>query len=268
MKRIYFITCLTALFALMSCSDDAEDLALDEEQTQEEGQNNESSEEGDFTSAEVQSILEMDETTSMFDTILSDLYFDNGTSNKSNDDCYSVEYFENGFVAQFNNCVLNETENINGTLNVSYGVGESSTTFTATFSDFFIGTIKVNGTRAYTLTVTEEETVSFEINSNINLEYEDDSVISESGTKVLAFIFEEGQDTLWNLQGTWTYQKDGNTYTIGGNVSKGLTCEYWSQGTMNISVNDLVVDIDFGDGTCDDQAVLTYPNGATQNITL
>jgi len=26
--------------------------------------------------------------------------------------------------------------------------------------------------------------------------------------------------------------------------------------------------VDFGDGTCDDQAVLTYPNGATQNITL
>lgn len=261
-----------ALFAFVSCSEDAEDLLMNEDQTeemQEEGQEEESSEEeGDFTSAEVQDILEMDETTSMFDTILSDLYFDNGTSSKSNNDCYTVEYFENGFIAQFNNCVLNETENVNGTLNVSYGVGESNTTFTATFSDFFIGTIKVNGTRSYVLTVTEQETVSFEISSNINLEFEDESVISESGTKVLSFIFEEGEDTLWNLQGAWTYQKDGNTYTIGGNVSKGLTCAYWSQGTMNISVNDLVVDIDFGDGTCDNQAVLTYPDNTTQNITL
>jgi hypothetical protein len=118
------------------------------------------------------------------------------------------------------------------------------------------------------LTETNEETISFEISSNINLEFEDGSVISESGTKVFAFVFEEVEDTLWNLQGTWTITKDGNTYTVGGNVSKGLTCEYWSQGAMNISVNELEVDIDFGDGTCDDQAVLTYPNGATQNVTL
>ena len=262
-----------ALFAFVSCSEDAEVVQLDEEnqteETQEEGQNEESSEEeGDFTSAEVRSIIEMDETTNMFDTVLSDLYFDNGSANKNGNECYSAEYFENGFVATFNNCVLNETENINGTLNVSYGMGDSSTTFAATFSDFFIGTIQVNGTRSYTLTMTEEETVSFEISSNINLEYEDGSVISESGTKVLSFIFEEGEDTLWNLQGAWTFTKDGNTYTVGGNVSKGLTCEYWSEGAMNISVNGLVVDIDFGDGTCDDQAVLTYPDGTTQNITL
>jgi hypothetical protein len=271
MKKISLIACTLALFAFVSCSDDAEDLQLEEEQTEEnqtEETSEEQEEEGDFTSAEVRSIIEMDETTSEFDTILSDLYFANGASNKSNDDCYSAEYFENGFVVTFNNCVLNETENINGTLNVSYGMGESSSTYVATFSDFFIGTTKVNGTRSYTLTETNEETISFEISSNINLEYEDGSIISESGTKVFAFVFEEGEDTLWNLQGAWTITKDGNTYTVGGNVSKGLTCEYWSQGAMNISVNELVVDIDFGDGTCDNQAVLTYPNGATQNITL
>lgn len=268
MKRIYLITCLSALFAFVSCSEDAEDMSLGEEQTEETQNEGSPEEEGEFTSAEVRSIIEMDETTNMFDIILSDFYFDNGAANKGGNDCYDAEYFENGFVVTFNNCVLNETDNINGVLNVSYGVGESSSTFTATFSDFFMGTIKVNGTRSYTLTVTEEETVSFEINSNINLEYEDGSVISESGTKVLAFIFEEGEDTLWNLQGNWTYQEDGNTYTIGGNVSKQLNCEYWSQGAMNISVNGLEVDIDFGDGSCDNQAVLTYPDGTTQNITL
>ena len=271
MKRVYLVACLSALFAFVSCSKDAEVILTQDEDQIEESQAVESEnqeEEGDFTSAEVRSIIEMDETTNMFNTILSDLYFDNASSNKSNDECYGAEYFENGFIVTFNNCVLNQTENINGTLNVSYGSGASSATFTATFSDFFIDTIQVIGTRTYTLTVTEEETVSFEINSNITLEYEDASVISESGTKVLAFVFEEGQDTLWNLQGNWTYQKAGNTYTIGGNVSKQPNCEYWTQGTMNIGVNDLVVDIDFGDGTCDDQAVLTYSNGATQNITL
>ena len=270
MKKIYLIASVMAVLALSSCSEDAE-VVLNEDEIQNEDTQSggeESAEEGDFTSAEVRSIIEMDDTTTMFDTILSDFYYNGGTAKQSANECYSAEYFENGFIVTFNNCVLNETENINGTLNVSYGVGESSTTFTATFSEFFIGTIKINGTRSYTLTVTQEETVSFEINSNINLEYEDGTVISESGTKVLAFVFEEGQDTLWNLQGTWTYQEGGNTYTVAGNISRQLNCEYWSQGAMNISVNGLVVDIDFGDGTCDDQAVLTYPDGSTQNVTL
>ncbi|MEE4248696.1 MAG: hypothetical protein V2I33_25235, partial [Kangiellaceae bacterium] len=217
MKKISRIACVIALLAFVSCSEDADSPQLEEEQT--EGT---SEEEGDFTSAEVRSIIEMDETTSIFDTILSELYFDNGMTNKANE-CYSAEYFENGFVATFNNCVLNETENRNGTLNVSYGMGNSNSTYTATFSNFFIGTTQVNGTRSYTLTETNEETISFEISSNISLEFEDGSVISESGTKVFAFVFEEGEDTLWNLQGTWTITKDGNTYTVGGNVSKGLT---------------------------------------------
>ncbi|MGD1947060.1 MAG: hypothetical protein ACFB0A_12570 [Croceivirga sp.] len=265
MKRILLFTYLITAITFVSCSEDAEIVLEDENQTEESLT---LEEEGDFTSVEVRSILEMDDTTNMFDTILSDLYYGNGSANKNGNDCYSTEYFENGFIATFNNCVLNDTENINGVLNVSYGAGESNTTFTATFSDFFIGTIKVNGTRSYTLTVTEEETVAFEISSNVNLQYEDESVIAESGTKVLAFVFEEGEDTLWNLQGAWTYTKDGKTYTVAGNVSTGLTCEYWSEGTMNISVDDLVVDIDFGDGTCDDQAVLTYADGMTQNIKL
>jgi len=270
MKRISLIACALIAFALVSCSEDAEDLQMDENQMEESQDQTGGTpvEEGDFTQAEVQTIIETDDFTSRIDTILSEIYFENGTTSKSSNDCYSVEYFENGFVATFNNCALNETENANGTVNVSYGLGDSSATYTATYADFFIGTIKVNGTRSYTVTGTENESVSFEISSNINLEYEDGTVISESGTKVFSFIFEEGQDTLWNLQGTWMLQKDGNTYTIGGNVSTSLTCEYWTQGSMNISVNDLVVDIDFGDGTCDDQAVLTYADGSTQNITL
>lgn len=272
MKRIPLIACVIIAFVLISCSEDAEDLQLEENQT-EENQTEENQtggtpeEEGDFTSAEVQTIVETDDFTSQIDSILSEIYFENGSANKSND-CYSVEYFENGFVATFNNCALNDTENANGTVNVSYGLGDSGATFIATYDDFYIGSLKINGTRSFTVTGTEEESVSFEISSNITLEYEDGTVITESGTKVFSFIFEEGKDTLWNLQGTWTLTKDGNTYTIGGNVSKPLTCEYWTLGAMNISVNELVVDIDFGDGTCDNQAVLTYPDGTTQNITL
>ena len=255
MKKISLFACLSVFIFLLSCSDDADD-----NQTIE----------GELTQTEVQTILETDEVTSSVDQILSDFYFDNGaTSKEFSNDCYSVEYLDNGFVATFNNCALNETENVNGTLNITYGIGESSATYTATFEDFFVGTIKVNGTRTFTLTGSEEaNSLSFSITSNVSLEFEDGETISENGTKTFAIVFEEGEDTLWNLSGNWTVQLDGNTYTISGNVSTNFICEYWTQGTMNISKNGLAVDVDFGDGTCDDQAVLTYPNGATQNITL
>lgn len=255
MKKIGLYLGFIALALLASCSEDAEDTQTIE---------------GEFTQTEVQTILVADETTSAVDNILSELYLDNGGTNKAaSNDCYSVEYLENGFIATFNNCVLNETENVNGTLNVMYSIDESSATYTATFEDFYVGTTRVNGTRTYTITGSEmENTVGFSITSNISLEFENGDTLSESGTKTFAILFEEGQDTLWNLSGNWTVVSNNDTYTISGNVSKDFLCEYWTQGSMNISKNGLAVDVDFGDGTCDDQAVITYPNGATQNITL
>lgn len=264
MKQLFRFTYILCVLALASCSEDAELIMLDEEQQIE----NPTTEEGPFSSAELQSIVSVDELTSGLDTLLSEIYLDNGDIEKSTNDCYSVDYFQNGFTAVFNNCVLNETDNANGTLTVSYGAGSSSGSYIATFEDFFIGTVKVNGTRTYMVDISDKEIASFEISSEITLEYEDGSTVTESGTKVFALQITNNEEVLWNLQGTWTVQKHEKTYAIEGNVSTTLDCDYWSQGTMNIEIDDLAVDVDFGDGTCDDQAQVTYANGVTQTITL
>lgn len=255
MKKFGIYTFIAALLFVVSCSDDAEDnIAI----------------EGGLTQTEVRTILETDEATSAVDQLLSEFYFQNGNTSKStDDDCYTVEYTDNGFVATFNNCVLNDTENVNGTLNVTYNVDDTTASYTATFADFYIGAIKVNGTRSFSLTGSEEDnSLSFTIISDITLELEDGSIIAENGNKTFALVFEEGEDTLWNLSGTWTIEKDGDTYIISGNVSKNFICEYWTQGTMTVNKNGLAVDVDFGDGTCDNKATLIYPNGATEEITL
>ncbi len=258
--KIGFYIALSALI-FASCSDDAED--------------NNGAIEQELTQTEVQSILETDEVTSVVDNALAELYEANTTTGKfssptaSSNECYSAEYTENGFTATFNNCVLNSTDNVNGTLVVTYGVDGSTASYTATYEDFFVGDIKVNGTRTFTLIGSEEESsVSFSITSNISIEFEDGETVSENGTKTFAIIFEEGQDTLWNLSGNWTVQVDGNTYAISGDVSKNFICEYWTQGIMTVTKNGLGIDVDFGDGTCDDQATVIYPNGATEDISL
>ena len=37
---------------------------------------------------------------------------------------------------------------------------------------------------------------------------------------------------------------------------------------MELSKNGLEVNVDFGDGTCDDIALLVYPDGTTEEISL
>lgn len=242
---------------LFSCSDDT-------------GENGELEEE--LSQTEVQTILETEDIASSADAALAELFNDGSNSSKSaSNECYSAEYTETGFTATFNNCVLNGTDNVNGTLVVTYGAGENTAEFTATYTDFFVGDIKINGTRTFTITGEENEnsgSIEFTVTSDISVEFADESTISENGTKTFAIVFEEGQETLLNLSGEWTIIADGNTYIIAGNISKQLTCEHWSSGTMTVGKNGLAVDVDFGDGECDDSATLIYPNGATEEITL
>lgn len=250
----YVIMCIALL--VTSCSEDEETMVNENEEQ--------------LSQAEVQSLLETEDIISVVDTALSDLYNQAGNSSKnSQDDCYSAEYSDNGFTATFNNCVLNDTDNINGTLVITYSANEETVEYSASFNDFYVGDIRIVGTRSYIFNAEDPESaLSFSVTSNISVELADGSTLTESGTKTFALIFEEGQDTLFNLSGNWTVTQDGNTYAISGDVSKQLNCQYWSSGMMDVNKNGLGIDVDFGDGTCDNQATVIYPNGATEVIDL
>ena len=153
-----------------------------------------------------------------------------------------------------------------------YEVGEESASFTAAYEDFFVGNIKINGTRNFAIIGNVgESSIDFSVTSNLTVEMEDGSTISETGTKTMGFAFsEEMQGTVFTLSGSWTVQANGNTYVVETNDSlEGtLGCLHLTAGSMNVSKNGLAVTIDFGDGECDDKATLIYPNGATKEITL
>ena len=253
---------LLAFFGLLlfSCSEDSSpDLGV------EDGQQ--------LTSQEMETILHADDLTSAVDAVLSDLYIGGFATKRAGEraknDCYETTYTENGFTVTFTDCSVEGSETLNGTVNVFYEENQNGASFTATFTDFMVGETTVNGTRRITLNGEQSETnISFTTTSNITVTLEDGSVITENGTKTFTVVFEEGEDTLFNLQGNWTITEGENTFTIAGNISKQFNCAYWSSGTMNVSKNGLSLDVDFGDGTCDKKATVTYPNGATQEITL
>ncbi|NAY90940.1 hypothetical protein GTQ34_03325 [Muricauda sp. JGD-17] len=245
-------------FVLQSCSEDAENGNIEQELTQ----------------TEVQTIMETDQVTGVADSALAELYAGNGMSGKvaKSNDCYAAEYTENGFTATFNNCVLNGTENVNGTLTVVYEVGGEAASFTANYEDFYVGTIKVNGTRTYVIAgEMTGNSISFSVTSDVSVEFEDGETIAETGTKTFTFTFgEDLQSSSFGLSGSWTVQADGNTYMVETleDLQGSLSCQYLTSGSMEISKNGLQVAVDFGDGECDDTATVTYPNGATEEITL
>lgn len=264
---MYRLVKITSLFAFLGfvlvflegCSEDAENSLGD-------GQ--------ELTQAELKTILETDDVTGAVDNVLAELYTNNATgkiAQKAND-CYSVEYSQSGFVATFNNCVLNGTENINGTLTVAYQTEGETIAFTAVYSDFYVGTIKVNGTRTFVLSGDAEQgTIAFTVTSELSVEMEDESVITENGTKTFSFSFGDGlENSTFSISGNWTITAEGNTYSVETveDLQGGLGCEYITSGSMTVSKNGLEVTVDFGDGECDDAGTLTYPDGTIEEIEL
>lgn len=259
LKDVFKITMVFGAVALLfvACSDDAEDATNDVA----------------ITEAELKTVLESDQASSAVDAVLAEMYQENGNSNKSaakSNECYAAEYTENGFTATFNNCVLNGTDNINGTLNVTYEANSESAAFTATYTDFYVGTLKLNGTRTFTISEgAGENSVAFTVTSNMSVETEDGEVVSESGTKTLTVTFDE-EGIFFSVAGNWTVEADGHTYAVETieDLQGQFGCEHFTDGSMSLNKNGLEVTVDFGDGTCDDQATVTYPNGTQEEFTL
>jgi hypothetical protein len=259
MKRVLGLGYLLA-FSLMvlgfsSCSTDGE---LDPEQQ--------------LSQAELKTILESDDISGAADTVLADLFINDGASGKSAPDCHVAEYTDTGYVVTFNNCVLNGTDNANGSLTVVYGTEQETASFTATFDGFYVGEVELNGSRNYTFNGNvEQNSYSFSVSSQMTATMADGTEIAENGTKIFGITFGETfESTIFTIEGNWTLVVDGNTYAVEVNdaLQGNLVCAHLVSGTMDISKNGLEVTVDFGDGSCDDIATIIYPNGATEDVSL
>ena len=257
--KAYAVTGIMAL-SLIGCSKDADEQVIEQD--------------AKLTQVEFQTILETDQWTGAADAAIAELYQNsNSNSGKSlSNECYEAAYTETGFTATFGNCVLNGTENVNGTLVVTYGLDQETASFTASFDGFFVGDIELNGTRTYAMQVGNmENSFALQVVSDMTVILEDGEEVSESGTKTVEFTFGETlEGSGFNITGNWTLNAGGNTYTV--TVESPLTgnfaCAYLVSGLMELSKNGLVIEADLGDGTCDNTVEITYPNGAKEELTL
>lgn len=260
-SSIKLILFSSILFFAFSCSSDKEDvLNVDQE----------------ITSTEVKTILEIDDLSSVADDVVTQIFQDGLTGKRASklNDCYEVDFSDTGYTVVFTNCDLEGVENIvNGSLAVTYMVGEETSAFTATYTNLMVGDIEVNGTRGFTINGNSDaNSITFTIVSDMSIKLENGSLLQESGSKTFAVVFDTENITNSGLtiEGNWTVKVDDDTYLI--NVTSALqtnfNCTYISKGTMDLNKNGLQVSIDFGDETCDDIAELIYPDGTKEEISL
>jgi len=224
------------------------------------------------SSTEVKTVLQADDISGAIDDVIADVFSagQSGKSSQSND-CHVTEFTDTGFTITFDSCSYDGGEMITGSISVIYTTGQANS-YTASYTNLKVGEYEINGTRSFSFSGNSQTGISFTVTSDMTVKLEDGSIIEETGAKIFGFVFDF--DNLENsgltIDGNWTVKADSNTYLITITTPLEVTgdCDYVGKGIMQLNKNGLKVDIDFGDGTCDDVATLTYPDGATEEISL
>ncbi len=227
---------------------------------------------GTITETEVKTVLDIDQVSGVTDQLVNEI-FQAGDSAKNLNltDCYQADYTDTGFKVTFENCSVDNSENLNGTISAVYEIGMNTSNVVVTFTNLMVGDIAINGTRAFSFSSENTENITFNITSDLVITMADGAVIKEKGNKVVGILFDGSfENGVITLDGQWTVEADGNTYVVEVTslLETPFGCTYVSKGSMTLAKNGLQVSVDFGDGTCDDMATLTYPDGTTQEYSL
>ncbi|TFG76414.1 MAG: hypothetical protein E4H26_04595 [Flavobacteriales bacterium] len=252
----WFVTITLALL-VFSCSKDND---------------NDSTQDVALTQTEVKTVLKTNDVLSVADGVLTDL-FQNGQAGKSAKavECYLAEYTDTGFTVTFDNCSIDGSENLNGSLSAEYIMGEMSSSISVTFTELSIGGYILSGTRTYTFSNEQTSSVEYNVTSEMSVTLPDGTLVSETGTKTIGIVFDELlENASLTIDGEWVVTVDGDTYSVNVTdlLETNIGCEYIAKGVMLLSKNGLQVSVDFGDGTCDNTAVLGYPDGTEEEFTL
>lgn len=172
-------------------------------------------------------------------------------------------------------CTLRDGNFVQGAINITYEtVNETTRNFTYTYDNFFINSIGVSGGGTAVRTTSNingfpQSTAT----ENITVDFPN-SDITGTRTATRIIVWAEGAGS-----GTWTdnvYEIDGdwetslsNGFNRTGEVTttlvRELSCPVVGSGVIEITQNNGSASLDYGDGTCDSIAILTF-NGVDYEI--
>lgn len=147
---------------------------------------------------------------------------------------------------------------------------------TVTFNNFYVDDVKIEGARTHTndgpnaagqpvWTKTADETFTFPDGSTAT--YSTD----RNRTLIAGANTPSPVDNVWSIEGSSTgTNRKGETFTatITTPLVKRFTCPWIAEGVIEFEHDGKTRTLDFGDGTCDRDAVLTLNDGTTKNIKI
>ena len=143
-----------------------------------------------------------------------------------------------------------------------------------TFQNYSVNDIKVEGTQTITnLSGTTGRAYSYTVVGG-KLTYPGGAVFQYDGTRTLTQT--EGAGTIFDIADD-TYELTGNatlkdsavtaSVKIDNPLVRKISCPYISKGILSVTVNGQAAKVDYGNGDCDNKAVLTVGD-KTKEITL
>jgi hypothetical protein len=139
-----------------------------------------------------------------------------------------------------------------------------------TFEDFYINDHIVTGSRVLTnLGFNSDDYLVFDINNDFSV---GDWTRQATGSKtwIEGFSSNNYEDNVFLLDGSSSTERPGGVLinrTITEPLRVDRACGYITEGILTIQWNGNSAIIDFGDGTCDDAAIITF-NGEVYEIDL
>lgn len=155
-------------------------------------------------------------------------------------------------------------------------VQSASYAVNVSFENFYVDNVHIEGSFTRTRTWTNanghpESTVSFDL----GLTWPNGDTASREGIRTREWT--EGyqtptrSDDVFLITGNWhVMQRNGDEYEISvlTPLRREMSCRWIVSGVMEIVFDGDRYELDFGNGTCDDEATLTLPNGQTRTVYL
>ncbi|NNJ81532.1 MAG: hypothetical protein HKP11_04990 [Flavobacteriaceae bacterium] len=174
-------------------------------------------------------------------------------------------------------CTLNNGAVVSGRIEMDYGpINGGSRTINYTYEDFTYNNNAVSGGGQVVRQIANQNgNPQSAATETINVSFPNTAVTAtREGSRVIEWVEGVGSgtwvDNVFNITGNWNTELT-NGFSRSGEVTetlvKKLSCIYLVSGVLEIQQEGLTGTIDWGDGTCDNQATLTF-NGQEFPIVL
>lgn len=258
MKTFKYLVLSFVFIGIAACSNDALN-----------NLNNES-----LTSEQVKSQMEANSISDGLDELVSELLINDKVenSNKTNIECATLAFTEESITVAYDQCTI-QGKTISGTMVLTGNNGStdgSKGSFAVTFTDFTYNDYLLNGTKTLSFDFSDPNSPTFTIVTDATFKDANGDIVIWKGNRVLSWhldqINAEGADV--SCTGNWDITVDDITYQfkVTEPLSANLGCAFITSGVVQLEVDGMTASLDFGNGSCDQSGIVTYPNGESEEI--